>query len=445
MLEFNELCPSLIKRFIEAGELPNFEKLHNSSIVKVTDAEASGEDLNPWVQWADLHTGLNFKQHGLHKLNEAHKLQGKFTWDVLAEKMGIKSWICGSMNAGYSKEFNGRFLPDPWTVNIAPFPPKQMDKYYNFISQSVQGHSSSGETVSSKAFIKEFLKQGASISTILKLLNQLVKEKLLGKGNWERAMLLDWMQLDLFSHYYKKENPGFATFFSNCVAHYQHHYWKDYEPELFNDPNYTPNKEKSKAILKAYKNTDAILGKIMRMVDNDTAVLFVTALSQQPYIENERYYYHISSEKDFRLQFNIPESVLYKPVMAHQFHLETETEEQAKSLAASLESYDMDSDEYFHVGTNQLFLVFQNGNILDVQCRLTKNAKQNSMFINNRTGERHSLYDHFYQMSETKAGMHNPIGLYWFKNPQKQPCVSKEVCAPAQVHHDIINYFGITN
>jgi len=58
MVEFNELCPHLMQRFIDAGELPNFAKMQKASVVRTTDAQASGEELNPWIQWVDLHTGL---------------------------------------------------------------------------------------------------------------------------------------------------------------------------------------------------------------------------------------------------------------------------------------------------------------------------------------------------------------------------------------------------
>lgn len=444
MLEFNELCPLLVERFIEAGELPNLKKLCSASVVRTTDAEASGEKLNPWVQWVDLHTGKNFKEHGLYNLNEAHKYQGKFTWDILSEKLGLKNWICGSMNAGYGDKFDGRFLPDPWSVNIAPFPPKHMDEYYNFVCQAVHGHSNGGATVPPTAFLNSLLKQGLSFSTAMKLITQVLKEKLFAKDSWERAMVLDWIQFDLFKHYYKKESPDFSTFFSNSVAHYQHHYWRDYEPELFPEQNFTQDKGKSGAILQAYKNSDAIIGKIMEMVDDNTALLFVTALSQQPYTKNERFYYHISDEASYRSLFNIPDTVAYKPVMAHQFNLEATSEEEARALAKSLTLYEMDSGEYFHEGTNQLFLIRREKNVLDVQCRLTKKARENATFIDKHSGQTYSFYESFFRMSEIKSGMHNPIGLYWFYNPEMSPQIIQESCPPAQVHNDVLNYFGAT-
>ena len=38
MLEFNELSPELMHRFITEGHLPNFKRLRDESLVYVTDA-----------------------------------------------------------------------------------------------------------------------------------------------------------------------------------------------------------------------------------------------------------------------------------------------------------------------------------------------------------------------------------------------------------------------
>src|SRR5205085_556075 len=65
LLEFNELCPSLMSRFIGQGHLPNFKKFSAESSVFVTEAEERAPYLDPWIQWVTAHTGLNFRDHGL--------------------------------------------------------------------------------------------------------------------------------------------------------------------------------------------------------------------------------------------------------------------------------------------------------------------------------------------------------------------------------------------
>jgi len=102
----------------------------------------------------------------------------------------------------------------------------------------------------------------------------------------------------------------------------------------------------------------------------------------------------------------------------------------------------MDSNEYFHIGNNTLFLVNEkDNNLLDIQCRVTKDARPDATFTDG-DGKTYKLYDHFYQMSDTKTGMHNPLGLYWFRHPQKSPGLVEESCPPSQVHHDVIDFFG---
>ena len=47
-----------------------------------------------------MHTGRNFKEHNIERLNEGHTVQDRRIWDLVAEK-GHPVWICGSMNVGY--------------------------------------------------------------------------------------------------------------------------------------------------------------------------------------------------------------------------------------------------------------------------------------------------------------------------------------------------------
>lgn len=442
VLEFNELCPPLIERFINEGELPNFKKLRNDSLAMETETDAKGEDLNPWVQWLDLHTGQDWNEHGIKELNKLNDFQGKFTWDILSEKYGLKNWICGSMNAKYSSVFKGRFLPDPWCTDIEPTHDDGMHDYYKFVSQSVHSHSGSG-TVSQFEFAKSILKQGVRVSTLFGLFGQILKEKVFKKDDWKRAMWLDRIQLDIFQFHYRKDKPDFATFFSNAVAHFQHHYWKDFEPEKFSHTSAEINLETKDAIRMAYKNTDYLLGKLRGLVGEDTAIVFTTALSQEPYVKNERHYYHITNEEHFRKQFGVPETAKYKPVMAEQFHLELEDEESAIALEEKLSKYVMDSNDYFHVGSDHMFLLSREANILLIQCRCTKIVSDEaSYFDETNPDEKFAFKDAFYRMNEVKTGMHNPVGLYWFKASVGQPKPDSTRVKPSQVHNDILAYFG---
>jgi hypothetical protein len=442
VLEFNELCPEFIDRFIDQGYLPNFKALREESTTIETLTDATGEDLNPWVQWADVHTGLERGEHGLFRLNEANKCSGKFTWDILGSKFKLKSWICGSMNASVSKDFVGRFLPDPWSFDSKPFPSDEMGCYYKLVSKMVQGHSDNAQ-VSPLEFIKSLLKQGIGLDTISKLVVQLIREKLTGDGHWKRAMHMDNIQFDLFKYYYEKENPDYATFFSNSVAHYQHHYWRDFEPQKFGVDASSISVSKKNAILASYQHSDSILGKARKLVGGDCAVIFATALSQKPYTESLRYHYHINSLEQFLKDMGASFSANYKPVMAAEFAMEFPDDNEANKAVQFLENFQMDSNEYFHVGNNQLFLVTPVGEgRLHVQCRCTKNTDSNAMFFSKENpNEFYSFSKYFYEMGEVKAGVHSPIGLYWFYRPSEAPRDSQNGVKPSRIHQDILEFF----
>jgi len=66
-LEFNELCPPLIEKFIREGHLPNFKKLYDVSDTYITDAESDTEHLEPLIQWVTLQTGISHQEHGVFR------------------------------------------------------------------------------------------------------------------------------------------------------------------------------------------------------------------------------------------------------------------------------------------------------------------------------------------------------------------------------------------
>src|SRR6266853_495909 len=100
MLEFNELSPALMDTFIDQGYLPNFKRLRDTSQVFTTVAEEVAPNLDPWIQWVTVHSGLSFDEHGIFHLGDGHKLAVKSLWDFIAAQRKTV-WVCGSMNIKY--------------------------------------------------------------------------------------------------------------------------------------------------------------------------------------------------------------------------------------------------------------------------------------------------------------------------------------------------------
>ena len=90
VLELNELCPPIIDRMMDDGELPNFRKLHKSSDVYV--AHTDDPTLEPWVQWPTFHTGQTEHVHGATELDEGHLIKTPRIWDALQKTASTASF-----------------------------------------------------------------------------------------------------------------------------------------------------------------------------------------------------------------------------------------------------------------------------------------------------------------------------------------------------------------
>ena len=112
LLEFNELCPNLLAKFMDDGLLPNFRRLYQSSTAYVTDAKLEPPNLEPWIQWVTVHSGMEFEEHNVFHLGEGRKLTEKCLAEVLSDA-GVRVGVLGSMNLNYTS-LNGYYIPDPW-------------------------------------------------------------------------------------------------------------------------------------------------------------------------------------------------------------------------------------------------------------------------------------------------------------------------------------------
>src|SRR5687767_14501272 len=118
-------------KFIAAGELPNFKRFRDEAVVAETDAEETGELLNPWVQWVTVHTGLSAAEHQVTTLSEGHSVPVQAVWDVACANHR-RVWVCGSMNARYDRPLDGYLLPDPWSTGCRPYPETEFAPFVSY-------------------------------------------------------------------------------------------------------------------------------------------------------------------------------------------------------------------------------------------------------------------------------------------------------------------------
>jgi hypothetical protein len=439
LLEFNELTPTLVERFMAEGKLPHFKRFYHESQAYVTDAQEAQDKLNPWIQWVTVHSGMSFAEHGVFHLGDGHKLARKCIWDLLSDAK-LPVWVCGSMNPRFDIPLNGYLLPDPWTTNVAPYP-DELSPYFRFVQRNVQEHTNDHVPLTRAeyvGFVKFMVAHGLSAATAGTIVQQLMRERL-GGSRWKRAVLLDRLQWDVFQFYYRKLRPAFATFFLNSTAHLQHKYWRHMEPEHFTiKPSPEEQAEYESAILFGYQEMDKLLGRFMDLAGRDATLVLCTALGQQPCLTYEdqggKTFYR---PRDFAQVLelagvNAPYRVA--PVMSEQFQVLFDNERDAQRAETLLGALQVDN--------MPAMLVTRDGAALFSGCKIYGPLPKEAVL---RAGGDHAVpfFDIFYQGDGLKSGMHHPDGFLWIRTPARVHRVAPAKVPLRAVAPTVLGMFGI--
>ena len=415
ILEFNELSPTLMNQFIDAGFLPNFKVLRDTSNCFVTDAGEEPPNLEPWIQWVTVHTGQPFSAHKIFHLGDAASIKLDSIWDWAAQR-DWPVWVCGSMNAVSKQRGLGWFLPDPWSVGVRPSP-AELDPYFDFVRSQVMEYTRK-DTFSYKAawrFMRFMVSHGIRARTIGRIFWQLVAERF-SDVHWRRATILDALQFDLFLHGYANLRPKLSTFFLNSTAHFQHVYWRNMDPASFKvKPSAAEQRTYQNAVRYGYQNMDRMVGEVLKLAGDNTAIALVTGLSQQPCVKYEerggkRFYKVIDYNRLLSCCDVDPTCCSVEPVMSEQFHLRFASEEQATAAATRLRALKFDGVEVLGMRLD--------GNSIMAGCAvfraLDQDARLDAPFGKQR------FADLFYLVDLTKSGMHHPDGIFWLRSTLKE-------------------------
>ena len=235
-LEFNELCPNLLDRFMAEGKLPHFAALYADSDVFVTTPDV--EDpllLEPWIQWYSVHTGVPYDKHRVFHLTDGKRAGHDDVFRMMMDA-GLRVSSLHSMNVAPFARPGNAFLGDPWSDDGDSFPPR-FNAFNRFVGAQVREHSNSKDGLSLREyarFLGFMATHGLSIGTLKTIAAQLIAEKRSSLPlSWRRVAILDALLFDVFCDHYARELPDFCTVFSNSVAHLQHSYWRQMDPDAF--------------------------------------------------------------------------------------------------------------------------------------------------------------------------------------------------------------------
>ncbi|MDX1540286.1 MAG: hypothetical protein R3349_02670 [Geminicoccaceae bacterium] len=432
-LEFNEICPSLLDDFMGRGLLPNFKRFYDSSMVFTTDADAEHPNLEPWIQWVTLHSGLPFEMHGIRHLGEGRDQPKKALAELLSDH-GIRVGVFGSMNMNYCG-LNGYNIPDPWD-QAGQAEPASLQPFYGFVSKQVQESSGAGGIGPGNAlnFAWFMARHGLKPSTALALVRQLADERRDGALRWRRACLLERLQYDLFRHLNRKFDVRFATFFCNSTAHFQHYYWRNMAPEAFAEaPGPEDHESLAAAILEGYQSMDRLLGQIMRDYPEDVLVL-CSALSQRPWTDTAKCTYR-PREFDALFEFaGLPKGMARaQPVMAEQFHVVFESAEAAGEGEQRLRSLE--------IGGEPLLILEREGNGFLAGCSVFTTGREDELIRCTSDGATMRFGDLFQLVHGRRSGRHHPEGVLWVRNGHH--AVHPDKVPLTDVAPTILAHFGV--
>ena len=329
LIELNEINFDIASSYIEKGKiLPNFKRLIESNLL-ITRAEDQQENLEPWIQWVSVHTGLTFAQHGVFRLGDIVNYDGAQLFEEI-EKRGYKVGSMCAMNADNRLNNPAFFIPDPWT----PTKPDNSLSSKRLTRAMVQ---SVNDNATGKLSFQSIIDFGLAT---LKLISLRYFPGLLSKAfggmtsRWRRALFLDILLFYCFESLVRRRKPDFAVLFLNAGAHIQHHYIHSSSvvPDgIYTNPTWhVPTG--ADPILDAYQQYDRLLGKLPSW--KNCSFIIATGLSQRPF-ENPIFFYRLKNHSEFLDCMGLPYHTV-EPRMARDFLINFLNDEDRDLFARAL-------------------------------------------------------------------------------------------------------------
>jgi hypothetical protein len=433
VLEFNELCSELISGFMARGLLPGFSALHQRSTVYTTDAGEEPPNLDPWIQWPSVHSGMTFSQHRIVNLGDGCTLREKCIAELLSDA-GVPVGVFGSMNMNY-RNLRGYFLPDPWH-KLGTAYPEALQPYYEIISKQVQESSKSDAlTLTDMTRLGWFMvRNGLTAGTARAAARQLLGERRDGGISWRRASVMDDLQYDVFRRLNRRHQVRFATFFCNSTAHYQHYYWRSMQPESFQHaPPAGEHASLATAIQYGYQSMDRLIQRALHDYA-DAVIVLCTALSQHPWDTTKRTY----RPREFKSLLSFAgirtESVEVKPVMAEQFYLEFASAEAARQAEEALRSLFLEDRRLMYVGR-------EGDQTLFCGCDITQEQLLDWQVTRRPHGASRPFNELFCMIHSVRSGRHDRLGSFWLGNGHHE--VVAEPIPITDIAPTILEHFGL--
>lgn len=352
LIELNEINFDIVKLYLDKGiRLPNFQLIFDRGLVSST-SEEKYEELEPWIQWPSVHTGLKFSEHGIFRLGDIVNYKGSQIFETI-ESRGYSVGCMSAMNAKNKLKKPAFFIPDPWT-NTPSDNSYESRLLSNALSQTVNDNSSGKITIKSAISIIYVGLRMISITNMLQLIRELIWAL---KKPWRKAIFLDFYLTYLFKGYLKKNKADFSVLFLNGGAHIQHHYMLSSSALNIKD-NHNPDwyvKKGLDPLLELFKKYDKILGVFLN--DESISTIVATGLSQKAF-SSPIYYYRLCEHEKFLDLLSIKYSKV-EPRMTRDFLIQFNSKLERNNAFEKLSKIYVGNERLFgeiDVRDNELFV-----------------------------------------------------------------------------------------
>jgi hypothetical protein len=424
--EMNEINFQYVSMYIERGKLPNWKKFIGQHGVSNTISEKSYHELEPWIQWPTVRTGLTYQEHEIFRLGDVEKSEHKQHWEIL-EGQGYSVSAISPINAANKTSNSPFWIPDPW-VDTKISGKGFVERIAIAIKQAVNDNSQEKLEAKTVVTLLEALITKSQLTSWPQYVFSLFGA--LKKQHWSKAILLDRLLADVFISLWKKHKPDFSVLFLNSGAHVQHHYMcsaMPYTGTVKNPVWYV--KSYQDPLLELLEMYDAILRDLIML--KDTRLIVSTGLQQVPY-EQPAFYWRLKDHDMFLSRIGIKFSRV-QPRMTRDFLLEFDNYQDlsnAKSLLSKVESQD---------GEKIFKELDDRGNDLFVSLTYDKEIKDDfSLYLN---GTEYQNFRNDIAFVAIKNGHHHGTGYYLdsFKSPKE----CKENIPLSDIFKHVMSHFSI--
>ena len=327
--EMNEINFEYVNYYIKQGKLPNWKSFIETHGLFTTTSETKYEELEPWIQWPTVRTGLTYAEHQVFRLGDMEESEVKQHWELLEEK-GFSVAALSPINGANRTKNSPFWIPDPW-VDTKISGEGFTQRIAKAVKQAVNDNAQEKLELSTIIAILEGLLTKSQLSSWPQYLSGVFGA--LKKQHWSKAIVLDRLLADVFIYLWKKYQPDFSTLFLNSGAHIQHHYMCSsaaYDGEAKNPQWYI--KEDQDPLLEILELYDTVLAELNSL--ENTRLMISIGLKQVPY-EKPTFYWRIKNHSEFLNKLGIKHKRV-QPRMTRDFLIEFNNEEELKEAESKL-------------------------------------------------------------------------------------------------------------